>query len=418
MPQPTYKDMQQIREDLQPVKLGQRTSPPHIVTLILLAGMSACVMNMFLPSLPAMAMHFETEYAVMQLSVAIYLGFSAVLQVLVGPISDKYGRRPVVLWGLGIFMLATLGCIFATSIEVFLTFRMAQAAIATSMVLSRAAVRDMYAQDQAASMIGYVTMGMAVVPMISPAIGGVLDEWFGWQAVFWALLLLGGATWLLAWADMGETALPSEKSLTAQFREYPELLRSPRFWGYALAASFSSGAFFAYLGGAPFVGQVVFGMSPATLGFLFGAPAVGYFAGNFITGRYAVHFGVDKLVMWGCFANAAGSTISLMIFEAGLGTPVSFFGLMILVGLGNGLVIPNATAGMLSVRPHLSGTASGLGGAIMIGGGAGLSAWVGVLLTPESGAFPLLWMMLITALLGIVSIIFVIRREKALRRAA
>ncbi|WP_298861113.1 multidrug effflux MFS transporter [uncultured Sulfitobacter sp.] len=410
--------MQQIREDLQPVKLGSRTSPPHILTLILLAGMSACVMNMFLPSLPAMAAHFETDYAVMQLSVAIYLGFSAILQIFVGPISDKYGRRPVVLWGLGIFMLATLGCIFATSIEMFLTFRMAQAAIATSMVLSRAAVRDMYAQDQAASMIGYVTMGMAVVPMISPAIGGVLDEWFGWQAVFWALFVLGGATLLLAWADMGETALPSDKSLTAQFREYPELLRSPRFWGYALAASFSSGAFFAYLGGAPFVGQVVFGMSPATLGFFFGAPAVGYFTGNFITGRYAVRFGVDRMVMWGCIANAMGSTISLMIFELGFGTPISFFGLMMLVGLGNGLVIPNATAGMLSVRPHLAGTASGLGGAIMIGGGAGLSAWVGILLTPETGAFPLLWMMLITALLGLVSIVLVMRRERSLRLKA
>lgn len=410
--------MQQIREDLQPVQLGQRTSPPHILTLILLAGMSACVMNMFLPSLPAMAAHFETDYAVMQLSVAIYLGFSAILQIFVGPISDKYGRRPVVLWGLGVFMLATLGCIFATSIEVFLVFRLAQAAIATSMVLSRAAVRDMYAQDQAASMIGYVTMGMAVVPMISPAIGGILDEWFGWQAVFWALFVLGAGTWLLAWADMGETALPSDKSLTAQFREYPELLRSPRFWGYALAASFSSGAFFAYLGGAPFVGQVVFGMSPATLGFFFGAPAVGYFAGNFITGRYAMRFGADRLVMWGCFANAMGSTISLIIFELGFGTPFSFFGLMVLVGLGNGLVIPNATAGMLSVRPHLAGTASGLGGAIMIGGGAGLSAWVGILLTPKTGAFPLLWMMLITALLGLVSILLVMRRKRSLRLKA
>jgi DHA1 family bicyclomycin/chloramphenicol resistance-like MFS transporter len=408
--------MQQIREDLQPVKLGDRRSPPHILTLILLAGMSACVMNMFLPSLPAMATHFDTDYAVMQLSVAIYLGFSAILQIFVGPISDKFGRRPVILWGLGIFMAATVGCINAPNIETFLTFRMMQAAIATSMVLSRAAVRDMYAQDQAASMIGYVTMGMAVVPMISPAIGGVLDEWFGWQSVFWALFILGGATMILAWGDMGETALPTTKSLTAQFREYPELLRSPRFWGYALAASFSSGAFFAYLGGAPFVGQQVFGMSPAMLGFYFGAPAVGYFLGNFLTGRYATRFGVNQMVLWGCVANAVGGTISLLIFSAGYGSPASFFGLMTLVGLGNGLTIPNATAGMLSVRPHLAGTASGLGGAIMIGGGAFLSAWVGVLLTPETGAFPLLWMMLGTAILGLASIAIVIRRERTLAR--
>jgi DHA1 family bicyclomycin/chloramphenicol resistance-like MFS transporter len=404
--------MQKIREDLRPVKLGDRTSPPHILTLILLAGMSACVMNMFLPSLPAMAIHFETDYAVMQLSVALYLAFSGVLQIFVGPLSDKMGRRPVVLWGLAVFLVATLGCIYAPNIEVFLIFRMAQAAIATAMVLSRAAVRDMYSQDQSASMIGYVTMGMAVVPMISPAVGGLLDQLFGWQAVFWALFLMGAATLWLVWADMGETAVASEKSLWAQFGEYPELLRSPRFWGYALASGFSSGAFFAYLGGAPFVGQVVFGMSPATLGFFFGAPAIGYFLGNFLTGRFATRFGVDQMVLWGCIANAAGGTISLLIFEAGYGSPVSFFGMMTLVGLGNGLCIPNATAGLLSVRPHLAGTASGLGGAIMIGGGAGLSAWVGILLTPETGAFPLLWMMLGTAVLGLLSILFVMRRAR------
>ncbi|MEH6646801.1 multidrug effflux MFS transporter [Sulfitobacter sp.] len=410
--------MQQIREDLQPVKLGDRRTPPHILTLILLAGMSACVMNMFLPSLPSMAAHFETDYAVMQLSVAVYLGFSAILQIFVGPLSDKLGRRPVILWGLILFLIATVGCIYAPSIEAFLTFRMMQAAIATSMVLSRAAVRDMYAQDQAASMIGYVTMGMAVVPMISPAIGGVLDHWFGWEAVFWALFLMGAATLWLAWSDMGETAITSTKSLTAQFAEYPELLRSTRFWGYALASGFSSGAFFAYLGGAPFVGQEVFGLTPEKLGLFFGAPAVGYFIGNFLTGRFAHKYGVNQMVLWGCCANAFGGTISLLIFAAGYGTAFSFFGLMTFVGLGNGLTIPNATAGMLSVRPHLAGTASGLGGAIMIGGGAGLSAWVGVLLTPESGAFPLLWMMLVTALLGLVSILVVMRRERSLAQAS
>ncbi|MEQ6247329.1 multidrug effflux MFS transporter [Sulfitobacter sp. HNIBRBA3233] len=409
--------MNKIRDDLPPVQFGNRRSPPHILTLILLAGMSACVMNMFLPSLPKMADHFGTDYSVMQLSVAVYLAVSGVLQIFVGPLSDKFGRRPVILLGLVIFLIATVGCIFAPTIEVFLFFRMLQAAIATAMVLSRAAVRDMYSQDVAASMIGYVTMGMAVVPMISPALGGILDEWFGWEAVFWALFVAGALTLVLAWFDMGETAIRSGKTLTQQFGEYPELLRSPRFWGYAMAAGFSSGAFFAYLGGAPFVGKEVFGMSPSTLGFFFGAPAVGYFLGNFITARFSVRFGINAMVFWGCIANAVGSTISLLIFMAGYGSPFSFFGMMTLVGLGNGLCIPNATAGMLSVRPHLAGTASGLGGALMIGGGAGLSALAGALLTPQSGAFPLLWIMLITAILGFLSIAMVVRRERALMLA-
>lgn len=394
-----------------------RTTPPHILTLILLAGMSAVVMNMFLPSLPNMTEYFHTDYRLMQLSVALYLAVSAVMQIIVGPISDNIGRRPVVLWGISLFLLATLGCIFAPSAEIFLVFRMCQAVIAVAMVLSRAVVRDMFEQDQAASMIGYVTMGMAVVPMISPMVGGVLDELFGWRATFWAFFVLGAGTLWLAWADLGETKNASGKSMRAQFGDYPELLSSHRFWGYSLAAGFCSGAFFAYLGGAPFVGSVVFGMTPSQLGFYFGAPAIGYFAGNFFTGRYATRFGVNKLVLWGCLANAFGTVVSLVIFLAGHGSPASFFGMMTLIGIGNGLAIPNASAGMLSVRPYLAGTASGLGGAIMIGGGAALSALAGAMLGPTTGAYPLLYIMLVTSLAGVAAILWVYWRERRLAMA-
>lgn len=389
-------------------------TPPTITTLILLSGLSALGMNIFLPSLPNMTEHFQTDYRLMQLSVALYLAVNAALQVLIGPIADKAGRRPVILWGLALFLLATLGTIFAPTAEVFLFFRMCQAVIAVGIVLSRAAVRDMYEQDQAASMLGYVTMGMAVVPMIGPAIGGLLDESFGWQANFWLLFLLGALAIILVYVDFGETALKSGKTLVAQFREYPELLTSPRFWGYSLASGFCSGAFFAYLGGAPFVGTEVFGMNPAEMGFYFGAPAIGYFFGNFISGRYSMRYGVNRMVMWGCWLNALGVALSLIVMIAGLGSALTFFGFMTFVGLGNGMAIPNATAGALSVRVHLAGTASGLNGAIMLGGGAALSALAGFLLTPETGALPLLWLMLITSVLGVLAIQVVIWRERQL----
>ena len=371
-------------------------------------------MNMFLPSLPKMTEHFQTDYRVMQLSVALYLLVSGVLQVFIGPVSDKFGRRPVILGGLIAFMFATLGCILSPTVEIFLAFRMSQAVIATAMVLSRAAVRDMYEQDKAASMIGYVTMGMAIVPMVSPMIGGFLDELFGWKSSFWALFLLGGLTLWLAWADQGETAVKSGKTLTQQFGEYPELLTSPRFWGYTLAAAFCSGAFFAYLGGGPFVGSVVFGMSPFWVGIFFGAPAVGYFFGNMFTGLFAQRIGINRLILTGTIINASGLGLSLAIFLAGFGSPLSFFGLMTFVGLGNGLVMPNATAGLLSVRPQLAGTASGLGGAIMIGGGAGLSALAGAMLDETTGAFPLLYIMLGTGLAAVASILLVFWREHRL----
>ena len=162
--------------DAPVIRFLDRTTPPHVSTLILLSGLSALTFNIFRPSLPGMTAYYETDYRVMQLSVAVYLAVNAVLQILIGPISDKFGRRPVLIWGMVLFLLATVGCFLAPTAEVFLAFRMAQAVITVAMVLTRAAVRDMYSEAQAASMIGYVTMGMAVVPMIGPAIGGALEK--------------------------------------------------------------------------------------------------------------------------------------------------------------------------------------------------------------------------------------------------
>ncbi|KPA22102.1 Bicyclomycin resistance protein [Shimia sp. SK013] len=400
--------------DHSPARFLDRQSPPNIATLILLAGVSALCMNIFLPSLPSMTAYFDTNYGVMQLSIAVYLAVNAVLQIVVGPISDKFGRRPVILWGLLVFLVATIGCIYAPNVAVFLAFRMMQAAVVVAMVLSRAVVRDMVPADQAAGMIGYVTMGMTVVPMLGPALGGVLDQFFGWQASFWMLFFAGLAIFWLTWRDLGETKSSSGLSLAQQFKEFPELLLSPRFWGYSLANGFTSGAFFAYLGGAPFVATQLFGMSPGQMGLYFGAPALGYFFGNFFSGRYSARFGVNRMVLAGCTIAGLGVALSLSIFAAGYGSALVFFGFMTFVGIGNGLAIPNATAGALSVRPHLAGTASGLAGAIMLGGGAALSALAGALLSTETGAFPLLWLMCATSVAGLTAILLVIRREKQL----
>lgn len=394
-----------------PARFLDRTTPPHIFTLIVITGLGALSMNIFLPSLPAMTEYFDTEYRLMQLSVSLYLGVNAVLQVIIGPISDRFGRRPVILWGTAAFLVATVGCLLASSIEVFLVFRMMQAVIVTGLVLGRAVVRDMHEDAEAASKIGYVTMGMAIVPMIGPGIGGALEEAFSWHANFWLLLGVGSAIMALVWADLGETARTQSTSFKAQFLEYPELLTSRRFWGYCLTAAFASGAFFSYLGGAPYVGSQVYGLSAGEVGLYFGAPALGYFFGNGISGRYSIRVGINGMILWGTIASAIGMSLSMLVYLAGWQSALSFFGFMTFVGFGNGMVLPNATSGMLSVRPHLAGTASGLGGAIMLLGGAGLSALAGNLLTGDSGAFPLLAIMLATSVLAVLSIVYTIRRQ-------
>ena len=331
-----------------------RTTPPHIATLILMAGIGALSLNVFLPSLPTMAEHFGVEYALMQLSVSAYLATTALVQVAIGPFSDRYGRRPVMIGTVVIFTIASVGAVYALNFTVFLIFRLLQTAIATGFVISRAVVRDMVPQDQAASMIGYVTMGMSIVPMMGPAVGGVLDEAFGWQASFWMLAGGGLLLLILLYFDQGETFIKREGGFAAQVREYPKLLTSQRFWGYCLAAAFASGAFFAYLGGAPFVGTEVFAMEPAELGLYFGSPAIGYLIGNGLSGRYSVRVGVNRMVLIGALLTVAGMSTLMLLDLAGFSHPLVFFGFMICIGLGNGILLPNANAGMLSVRPALA----------------------------------------------------------------
>lgn len=391
-----------------------RGTPPHIMTLVLLAGMSALAMNVFLPSLPNMAAWFDTEYRLMQLSVSVYLAMNAFLQLFIGTISDRFGRRPVLLWSIALFLLATVGTLLASTVEVFLFFRMCQAVIVAGMVLSRAVVRDMVGPERAASMIGYVTMGMAIVPMISPMIGGILDEAFGWQSTFILMLVCGLLTLALVWFDLGETATRSSTSFREQAREYPELLTSRRFWGYCATAAFGSGAFFAFLGGAPYVGMEIYGLSPTWLGIYFGAPAVGYALGNFLAGRFSVRYGINRMALTGTLVVSGGLFALLLIMLADLAGAEVFFGFFTLMGLGNGMLLPNATAGMLSVRPHLAGTASGLGGAIMIAGGAVLSALAAALLVPGAGAWPLIIIMLSTSVASVLSMLYVIHRARSL----
>lgn len=399
------------------VRYLDRTTAPHLTTLVLIAGIAAMSLNVFLPSLPSMARYFEVEYGVMQLSLSLYLGATAILQLFVGPVSDRFGRRPVMLAATAIFTLASLGALFAPSYGIFLGCRLVQAVIATGFVLSRAAVRDMVPQDQAASMIGYVSMGMALVPMIAPVLGGLLDEAFGWQASFVMLTASGVGLFALVWFDMGETASTRAASFTAQFRQYPALFTSQRFWGYCLAAAFASGAFFAYLGGAPYIATTFFKMDAATLGMYFGAPALGYMAGNYISGRFAARIGINRMVLVGALTSTGGMALLTIAALLGLAGPVMFFGLTIFVGLGNGFVSPNATAGMLSVRPSLAGSAAGLGGACLIGVGALMSAFAGFLLGPQTGAMPLILLMLATSAASIICILWVLRREKQLKGA-
>jgi len=388
------------------------STPPHILTLVLLAGMAALSMNIFLPSLPGMTAYFDTTYAIMNLSISMYLAFTALLQLFIGPISDRVGRRPVVLISFAIFFIATIGCLLSTSIEVFLFFRMLQAFIVTGMVLSRAIVRDIVEDKKAASMIGYVTMGMAMVPMFAPAIGGFLNDLFGWKANFSMLLFIGIIITALAYFDLGETNNNISKGFSKQFKEYPELFKSKRFWAYCFTTVFASGSFFSFIGGAPFVSTNSFELSSSAFGIYFGVTTLGYVVGSFISGKFSERFGIHFMLLQGSWITALGLLLSLFIFWLGFGSATVFFGCMILAGVGNGMVLPNANAGLLSVRPSLAGSASGIGGAIMLGGGAFLAYLAGLISTEQAGPYPLMYLMIFTAFAALFIVRYIIFLER------
>jgi DHA1 family bicyclomycin/chloramphenicol resistance-like MFS transporter len=391
-----------------------RTTQPTMLTLVLLASISALAMNIYLPSLPQMAMEFSTTPAAMGLSVGVYLGTSALIQLFAGPISDRIGRRKIVQVSLIIFVIASISCAYAQSFETFLMYRGIQSVAATCMIVSRAIVRDTTDTASSGSRIAYVTMGMAVVPMFSPALGGFIDTNFGWEGTFFVLAGLGVIMLMLSYFDQGETAPVSDKSILGQFQNYPILLTSKRFWGYCLASAFGSGSFFAYLGGAPAVGAEVYALDPQSVGLFLGAPAFGYFFGNFIAGRYSKSIGIDLMVLYGLVLALFGMSLSFAISALGYGSALSFFGFMTFVGLGNGMSIPNATAGMLAIKPELAGTASGLGSAMMIGGGAALSALAGPVLHMGSGDLALIALMWLSVFIGILLILLVIKRNRTL----
>ena len=392
------------------------STPPTMITLVILASMGALSMNIFLPSMPAIQSYFGASPSAVQFLLSGFLFMNGILQLIIGPLSDRFGRRPVALWAFGIFILASVVCANAPNTATLVTARTIQAVVVASFVLSRAAARDIAGSKDAASLMGYIAMGMSVAPMLGPTIGGFLQEAFGWTAPFWTLAILGSFVLFLIVRDMGETNLTPSSSMAEQVKLYPQLFTSRRFWGYALANMFASGVFFSLLGGAPFVGTEVYGLTPSTLGLYFIFGPMGYFCGSLFSGRYAVRMGTYRMLTIGSLVTIFGMILALVLVQIGFNHPIAFFGCTAFIGIGNGMVIPSASAGMMSINPKLAGPAAGLGGSMMTSGGGAMSALVVIFLSKEAGATPLILFMLASALIGLLAAIYTIRVEYQMRK--
>lgn len=265
------------------------------------------------------------------------------------------------------------------------------------------------AEREAAGQIGYISMAMAIAPMLGPMLGGVLDTAFGWRSNFYFYAASGVFLLVLCWKDLGETkpALSSKDIYGSDTAI--ALLHDPLFWAYSLCSTFSTGAFYIFLTGAPLVAQAEFGASTAALGFFIGTITAGYILGAFIAGRFAPRFAPTTMMLAGRLVACAGLLIGITVLAVGWLSPMVFFGSTIFVGLGNGITMPSSNAGAMSVRPKLAGTAAGLNGAMIVAGGAVLTTITGLALPEKGAAIVLLALMLFASAAGLVSVLWAIR---------
>jgi len=376
------------------------SASPRLSTLVFLSALAILPINFFLPSLPQMAAEFGVDYGLIGLSLGGYAIVSACLQLVLGPLSDRFGRRPVILGALAIFIAATVGCAVAPDAWSFLACRMVQAVIAPTYAVSLAVIRDTTNREQTAGRFGYLAMAWAIAPMLGPTAGGLLGQVFGWRASFYLLALFGIAVLALCWTDLRETNTSRSMTMLEQYKAYPELLGSKRFLAYCLCMAFSLGAFYAFLAGAPLAASA-FDLSPAVLGLYMGSITGGFVLGSFLAGRLAGNLPEGTLIVAGRTVACGGLLFGIVLYFAGVDHVVALFGPCLFVGISNGLTQPSASAAAISVRATQTASAAGLAGAITVAGASIMAVIAAAVLTEENARSGLLMVMLASAIVAL-----------------
>ena len=376
-------------------------SRSFLVLLVALSMLGPLSLNILVPSLPGLSKAFSTTRENAQLTFSLYLFGMAVSQLVLGPLADRFGRRPVVLVALVTYVLASIAAYLVPTIEGLITARVLQSFGATAgLTLGRTMIRDRYDQNSAASVIGSVTMARVIAPMISPLLGATLDEAFGWRSILAFCALLGGISFMLALVNLPETRPAALVAATTRqvVERTIRLVGNLRYMAYWGTSAFCSALFFCFLGTAPHLMIEVLGTPKTEYGFWFMSLSLGYMIGNFVSGRSSRRLGVDRLIYWGNIAGLIGSVALLVPALFGILTPFALFAPAMIMSFGNGLVLPNAIAGGLGVDPQAAGAGSGLMGFGQVGVGALLSFFA-VKFTHES-ALPLGILMLVCALIA------------------
>lgn len=332
---------------------------PLLVVSIALGTMGTTII---VPSLPHLAKSFSADYAAVTLLQTAYLLGLAFPQLVYGGVSDRFGRRPVMLFGLVLFVLGSVVCAMATGMGMLIAGRLIQAVGGCAgITLARAILRDLFSREQAASRLAYVMMVMVLAPMLAPLIGGYLHVHLGWQAIFVLMAALGTITLGVFAVRLPETNPPSpvRQSWRGMARGYGHVFGSKTFAAYAVPTALCSATFQSFLVGSAYMLEKSNAGTPGDFGFYYLVPATGYFIGNFLSGRFAGRVGGDRFILAGNVVAVLGCMAMLLASIVNPLLPIALFGSMFVVSVGHGMAIANGVVAATSTVPGHFGIAAG-----------------------------------------------------------
>jgi len=353
--------------------------------LALLSSFTPLSIDMYLPALPVIATDLGGTAGDIQLTLSAFLLAFGFGQVFYGPAGDRFGRRPVILTGLGTYVAASIGCAFAAEAGHLVVLRLLQGLAACGgVVLARTMVRDLAEKDQAARAMSLMHACSSIAPMLAPLIGGQVLWFWGWRAIFWVLAGIGVLAWTLAYIRLPETLRPEYRQplhLGSVLKRYGELVRHRAFMGYALTGGFQFAALFSFLSGSPFVFIERYGIEPRLYGLIFAVQVAFLTVGSLTNARFVPAVGAGRMLRTAVIVPAIVGPLMLAmgLVEARTGAIGlwPFLPLFVLQIASNSFVGANAMALALQRYPHMAGTASSLMGVMQFGLGALFGTIVG-----------------------------------------
>jgi DHA1 family bicyclomycin/chloramphenicol resistance-like MFS transporter len=376
-------------------------SPWLIANVLAQISFGLLAMTLCLPSMQELGTIFSTHQADVQLTFSGYVVAYGALQLVYGPLSDRHGRKPILMLGLVVAGLASVMAALATDIATLTAARVLQGAgSAASMVVSRSMVQDLFTGPQRTRVMAYIGMALGMCPPLATLIGGQIHVRYGWQTNFVLLAVLAVVLLVAAWVGLPRVAKPAPAAghwLRAMLSAYARLLREPRFLLYVAILAATTATFYAFLAGAPIVLKG-YGIGPDGIGWFIMAVPVSYILGNFMTSRLIAQAGESRVMAWGQALTLGGLVVMLALGLGGVQTALAVALPLLLLGFGHGLLNPPALAGTVGVLPALAGSAAAVAGLMQQLTGATGGYLVG--LVPHEGAVNLGWMMLAFALTG------------------